>query len=73
VVDDYETPLRWLPAGIWGRYYRSRNGIKAPKLILVGEDLALYPPRINDSLYVPGFYVDEGFKRISFESKKDRD
>lgn len=64
VIDDLEQPMKWLPIGIWGRYYRSKNGSRAPKIILIGNDTALNPPPQRGKIYVPDFYEDEGLIKI---------
>lgn len=69
VIDDYETPLNWLPAGIWARYYRSKNRLQASRIVLVGRSASLDPPHEKESIYVPEFYKDEGLNRISLDSK----
>lgn len=72
VVDGGETTFNWLPIGVWGRFYRSKYGIKAPKLVLIGKDPVLNPLPSKDTIYVPEFYTDEGLIRVSLESK-DKD
>lgn len=72
VVDGGETTFNWLPIGVWGRYYRSKYGINAPKLALIGNDTALNPSPSKDTIFVPEFYTDEGFQRVTLESK-DKD
>ena len=72
VVDDSETAFNWLPIGVWGRYYRSKYSVNAPKLALIGKAPVLNPSPSRDTIYVPEFYTDEGLKRVSVEPK-DKD
>lgn len=68
VVDDHEAAPRWLPIGIWGRYFRAKNIAEGSPVIIAGRENAVHPSAVSDKINVPTFYKDEGLCTISFES-----
>lgn len=73
VVDDGgESSFNWLQIGVWGAYYRAKNGSNASNLVLIGKSDNLNPPKSKENIYVPKGYEDEGWKRVSFDLKDEK-